>query len=97
MVSDKIQTDLKSLGFLVAEDKCQWKPVQEILLVIWLGLIWNTKHNKISVSSPRIDKLKASRPICHIMEGFKAVFKWFDVRFYCIINWSDHLNTCSIR
>ena len=76
MVSEKIQTDLNSLGFLVAEDKCQWKPVQEI---IWLGLVWNTEHNKISVSSPRIDKLKAS--ICHIMEGFKAGFKWFEVRF----------------
>ena len=54
----------------MAEDKCQWKPVQEI---IWFGLVWNTKHNKKSVSSPRIGKLKAS--ICHIMEGFKAGFK----------------------
>ena len=64
MVSEKILTDLNSLGFLVAEDKCQLKPVQEIL-VIWLGLIWNTKHNKI----------------CHIMEGFKAGIKWFEARF----------------
>ena len=41
MVSEKIQSDLNSLGFLVAEDKCQWKPVQEI---IWLGLVLSLIH-----------------------------------------------------
>jgi hypothetical protein len=30
MISTNVQADLKSLGFLVADNKCQWEPVQEL-------------------------------------------------------------------
>lgn len=43
VVSSEIQGDLDKLGFLLAEDKSHWDPVQEL---VWLGLVWNTKINK---------------------------------------------------
>lgn len=63
------------MGFILADDKCQWKPWQEI---VWLGLVWNTEINKISVSNPRIQKRKGN--IQNILEGNAAGFKWFEVR-----------------
>lgn len=66
---------MNALDFILADDKCQWKPAQEI---VWLGLVWNTEINKISVSNPRIQKLKGN--IQNIMEGYKLGFKWFEIR-----------------
>lgn len=74
ILSSEIQADLNALGFILADDKCQWKPTQEI---VWLGLVWNTEINKLSVSNPRIQKLKGN--IQNILEGYTAGFKWFEV------------------
>lgn len=65
-LSSEIQADLNALDFILADDKCQWKPAQEI---VWLGLVWNTEIYKISVSNPRIQKLKGN--IKNILEGYK--------------------------
>ena len=52
---DNIRKDLKSSGFLVAEDKCVWEPTQKIE---WLGLIWNSTENFLRISDSRIGCLK---------------------------------------
>lgn len=56
-LSSEIQADLNALGFIFADEKCQWNPSQEI---VWLGLIWDTDINKTSVLNPRIQKLKGN-------------------------------------
>lgn len=68
ILCSEIQADLNALGFILADDKCQWKPIKEI---VWLGLVWNTEINKISVSDARIQKLKAN--IQNILEGYTRV------------------------
>lgn len=45
--------------------------------IVWLGLVWNTEVNKISVSNARIQKLKVN--IQNILEGYTSGFKWFEV------------------
>lgn len=47
-LSSEIQADLIALGFILADEKCQWKPSQEI---VWLGLVWDTEINNIGVKS----------------------------------------------
>ena len=51
---DNIRNDLKSSGFLVAEDKCVREPTQNIK---WLGLIWNSTENCLRISDSRIGDL----------------------------------------
>lgn len=55
-LSSEIQADLIALGFILADEKCQWKPSQEF----WLGLVWNTEIKKTSESNHRIQKLKGN-------------------------------------
>ena len=50
-----VQKVLKSAGFLIAEDKCNWVPSQK---VIWLGLVWQFETGIVSVTEMRIHKLK---------------------------------------
>lgn len=35
-LSSETQADLIALGFILADEKCQWKPSQEI---VWFGLV----------------------------------------------------------
>lgn len=66
-LSSETQADLIALGFILADEKCQWKPSQEI---IWLGLVWDTEINKTSVSNPRIQKLQGN--IQNILECYAS-------------------------
>lgn len=75
VVSSEIQGDLDKLGFLIAEDKSHWDPVQEL---VWLGLVWNTKINKIMVTATRVNRLKIC--ISNVFESYEAGLIWFDVR-----------------
>ena len=54
-ISILIQNQFQDLGFLFANEKCEWSPSQERT---WLGLYWNTKEGKISVSEDRIKRFK---------------------------------------
>ena len=54
-VSQKVKLELESLGFLLAHEKCNWEPSQNIQ---WLGYIWNTKEGKILVSEDRINRVE---------------------------------------
>jgi hypothetical protein len=61
-VSLVVKNDLFNFGFIIAEEKSNWNPVQES---IWLGLIWYTVEGKIRVTQDRIDKiLSCLRYIC---------------------------------
>ena len=75
MVCARIQADLNRLGFLVAIEKCQWEPVQTL---VWLGLVWDTKNNTITLSESRIEKLKFN--IDCILKGYELGYLLFDVR-----------------
>jgi hypothetical protein len=49
-----VKNDLFNFGFIIAEEKSNWNPVQES---IWLDLIWYTVEGKIPVTQDRIDKI----------------------------------------
>ena len=42
-ISLEVKKDLENLGFLIAEDKSYWEPVQKL---VWLGFIWDMTSNK---------------------------------------------------
>ena len=44
-VSNLVKKDLYNLGFIIAEEKCNWYPVQTI---VWLGIVWNTTKTRPS-------------------------------------------------
>ena len=54
-ISIFIKNQFQDLGFLFANEKCEWSPNQERT---WLGLYWNTNKGKISVSEDRIKRFK---------------------------------------
>ena len=56
-LSLEVQSDLKKLGFILAEDKCQWAPSQ---IVTWLGLIWNMHEGTLHLTEERALKLMKS-------------------------------------
>ena len=49
----EIRQDLDNLGFLMAEEKCNWIPCAK---VTWLGHVLNTDGCKISITEDRIEK-----------------------------------------
>jgi hypothetical protein len=53
-VSLVVKHDLFNFGFIIAEEKSNWNPVQGS---IWLGLIWYTVEGKSRVTQDRIDKI----------------------------------------
>ena len=53
----KGRTDLVRLGFVINEEKSHWTPVQ---IIVWLGLIMNTKNGTSKVTDQKITKLKSS-------------------------------------
>ena len=52
--SIKVQKVLKSAGFFIAEEKCNWVPS---LSVTWLGLVWNMEKGVVYVTEKRVNKL----------------------------------------
>ena len=52
----KVHTDLLRLGFVINEEKSHWPPLQ---IIVWLGLVLNTKDGKLSVTDQRVTKLKS--------------------------------------
>eukprot|EP00057_Strongylocentrotus_purpuratus_P017653 XP_011672127.1 PREDICTED: uncharacterized protein LOC105442056 isoform X3 [Strongylocentrotus purpuratus] len=54
-LSRQIREELKQLGFLIAEEKCNWNPTTR---QTWLGLDWVTSENKVYISQRRVGKLK---------------------------------------
>ena len=65
-ISMKVRADLLRLGFLIAEEKSEWEPKQEIE---WLGFTWFMKEGVLRVSEKRIQKLLYS--INTILESIK--------------------------
>ena len=55
IASDKVRSDLISLGFLIADDKSVWKPAQ---VITWLGLEWNFIDGYVKITQARIDRLQ---------------------------------------
>ena len=55
----KVHTDLLTLlrlSFAINEEKSNWPPLQ---IIVWLGLVLNTKEGRLSVTDQRITKLKS--------------------------------------
>ena len=52
----------QDLGFLFADDKCNWVPIQNC---IWLGLEWNTIEGKVCICYDRIHRLKSGLDVIH--------------------------------
>ena len=55
--SNKIKSDLNSLGFVSNDEKSVWVPTQHIT---WLGLDWNGENGTIAIAAHRLAKLTAS-------------------------------------
>jgi len=49
-----VRADLLKFGFVIAEEKCNWLPVQNL---IWLGFEWDFKEGKLRVTQTRVDKI----------------------------------------
>ena len=77
---DNIRKDLKSSGFLVAEDKCVWEPTQNIK---WLGLIWNSTENCLRISDSRIGDLLGCLK-CILVATSKGMLQ-FTARFWAAV------------
>ena len=70
-VSRLVKKDLLELGFIIAEDKCIWDPIQ---VLAWLGLVWDLKNGKIRVAQNRIDKLiRYIGALCNILQQQRIV------------------------
>jgi hypothetical protein len=54
LYSRMVKLDLEDFGFLLAEDKCQWEPTQD---VVWLGYAWCMLSGVIRVTHERVTKL----------------------------------------
>ena len=54
LLSSIIQNDLKRFGFIIADEKSNWVPSQEIT---WLGLVWNMRTGHLRITHERLIKL----------------------------------------
>ncbi|MEW8546455.1 MAG: reverse transcriptase domain-containing protein [Candidatus Thiodiazotropha sp.] len=52
-----VKQSLLSLGFLLADEKCNWKPC---LQVVWLGNTLNMNDGKVYITEERISRLEVS-------------------------------------
>ena len=52
--SKSIKADLLKFGFIIAEEKRQWVPVQNL---VWLGLKWDMKEGKLRITQEHVDKI----------------------------------------
>ncbi|XP_062603797.1 uncharacterized protein LOC134265592 [Saccostrea cucullata] len=74
--SISIKNLFQNLGFLFAEEKCNWVPSQNCL---WLGLQWNTEKGQVYISGDRIQRLNSCLDALHC-EVQKNVL-YFHVKF----------------
>ena len=58
--------DLYAAGFIVAEEKTIWHPVQYI---DWLGIRWNSLDGCISIVDKRVEKAKKKSIKEHLAHG----------------------------
>ena len=67
--SDSIRNSLNDLGFLIAEEKCDWEPKRQ---VVWLGLDWDFEQGVMHITERRIRNLKDSinQLLCVIHKPF---------------------------
>lgn len=71
-----IKKFFQDLGFLFADDKCNWVPTQNC---IWLGPHWNTTEGKVRICNDRIYRIKSGLDAIHF-EVQKNVF-YFHAKF----------------
>ena len=75
IVSKSIKSDLNELGFVLAEEKCDWTPNNK---AVWLGLSWDFHEGVVHVTDGRIHKLRQS--IENTLEKVKKVKRLMPVR-----------------
>ncbi|XP_060077421.1 uncharacterized protein LOC132556975 [Ylistrum balloti] len=56
-LSNEVKVDLNRFGFLIADEKCSWKPCLE---ADWLGLVWKMGEGKVYITEKRLSKLECS-------------------------------------
>ncbi|XP_060080812.1 uncharacterized protein LOC132560179 [Ylistrum balloti] len=56
-LSRQVHKDLGRFGFLIAENKCEWEPTQE---VTWLGLRWNMTEGMVYITEKRLVRFETS-------------------------------------
>ena len=71
-LSELIQRDLNRFGFVIAEEKSQWVPSQEIT---WLGLVWDMHSGHLHLTPERLGKLMLSleQVMSQLSNGNRAV------------------------
>ena len=71
-LSELIQRDLNRFGFVIAEEKSQWVPSQEIT---WLGLVWDMHSGHLHLTPERLGKLMMSleQVMSQLSNGNRAV------------------------
>jgi hypothetical protein len=62
-LGDFIRNDLQAFGFLLA-DNCFWEEPSQT--VVWLGFVWDTQLDNISVTDKRIKRFEIV--ICSIIK-----------------------------
>ena len=67
VASHHTRGDLYAAGFVVAEEKSVWQPVQ---CIDWIGITWNSKDGCIKICQKRIEKAK--RLIKQTIGNFKV-------------------------
>ena len=50
-----VRSDLKELGLVLSEEKCQWDPVQ---CFEWCGFLWNLAEFRVEVPSDKLARIK---------------------------------------
>lgn len=70
-VSICVNQQLENLGFLFADDKCEWLPTQHR---IWLDLLWDMEKRKIFITEDIIERLKTSLEFVHLKVMEKKCF-----------------------
>ena len=50
-----VRSDLKELGLVLSEEKCQWDPVQHLE---WCGFLWNLAEFRVKVPDDKVVRIK---------------------------------------
>ena len=71
-LSTAVKEDLTQLGFILADEKCNWDPRGQ---ATWLGQDWNFQKGEVRITDQRIQKLKKSAEalLIHSNKGNKVV------------------------
>ena len=52
-----VKKDLKELGLITSEAKCEWKPKQKIT---WCGFEWDTDQFRVRVTDKKLNRIKTA-------------------------------------